>query len=329
MKKKLGQDTDQFAPLLAQIAALLDEAGDVPDPALLLFQRNARASLFQLEALARIYSSTGPKKKRFGKLKKKFKQLEDLLGQIDYFDALGKQFSGNTNIPEDTQAYFNVNKEKCARKLNKLLRNNGWLDGSQIEKINDRLDKVIWKSKAEQHARLLSFYRTEIQRIKEFAAGEKVSFSDIESGIHEFRRKLRWLSIYAQALYGCTKLVAIEQEKKLLKSYITDDVANSPYNKLPVAESERFHPLALSKYNFYALSWMIERLGILKDEGLAVLALSKAIKKTEKIKDDAEVILRADQYLGGQAVSIEKVLDEANKIKDQFFKDAVLDKLVV
>lgn len=329
MKKKSEQDKDQFTPLLAQISALLNEAENVQDPALLLFQRNARAPLFQLEGLARIYSSTGPKKKRFNKLKTKFKQLEDLLGQIDYFDALGKQFSGNTNIPEDTRAYFDVNKEKCIRNLNSLLTKKGWLDGSQIGKINDRLKKVNWKPKAEHHNSLLNFYRMEIQRIKDFAAGEKVSFSDIESGIHEFRRKLRWLSIYAQALHGCIKLVAIEEEKKLLKSYITYAVANSPYNKLPLAERERFHPLALSKYNFYALSWMIERLGILKDEGLAVLALSKAIKETDKIKDDAKVILRANKYIGGQPASIDNVLDEANRIKEQFFKDGILDNLVI
>ncbi|QEM03112.1 hypothetical protein DIU31_006095 [Mucilaginibacter rubeus] len=326
---KIEQDKEQFTPLLLQISALLTKAREAQDPAQLLYEKNFRAPLFQLEALSRIYSSTGPKKKRFTKLKIKFKRLEDLLGQIDYFDAFAKQFSGNARIPETVLAYFQSNKEKSMQELNKVLKDKGWLDGSQVSKIGTRITKVDWKPKAEHHARLLDLYQTETGRIKNFADGEQVSFNDIEAGIHEFRRKLRWLSIYAQALRGCIKLVAVEKERTFLKNYVTDEVAGSPYNKLPPPENERFYPLALSKYDFYALSWMIEKLGILKDQGLAILALSKAIKETDKIKDDREVIIRADQYLGDQAIALDNVLADANKIKDQFFKDRVLENLVI
>jgi len=324
----MNQNNIQFDIHLNKISTFLEEAKTTEDPAVYLFQNDFRAPLFQLEALARIYSSTGPDKKKFDKMREKFKLLEDILGSIDYFDAYGKLFFNNEKIPEDVKSYFSHKEQQAVSKLNKLLKSEGWLNGKQLEKINHDLKKTGWKDKDKQHKRLLKFYRSEVEEIMDFAKDGKVAFTDVESGIHEFRRKLRWLSIYAQALQGCIMLVGVEQEELELENYLTDSVLCSPYNRLPPVEDKKLHPLLLSKYGFFALSWMIEQLGILKDRGLGLLALSEAIKETEGIKSEKDAILQAKKYLGNKAPSIDDVLKEANKITKQFFSDRILKNLL-
>lgn len=324
----MNQNNIQFDVHLNTISVLLERAKTTEDPAVYLFENDFRTPLFQLEALARIYSSTGPNKKKFDKMQEKFKLLEDTLGGIDYFDAYGKLFFNNEKIPGDVRSYFSRKEEKTVRKLNKILKSEGWLNGKQLERINNDLKKTGWKNKDEQHKRLLKFYRSEIEEIVDFAREGKVAFTDVESGIHELRRKLRWLSIYAQALQGCIKLVEIEQEKLALGNYLTGSVLNSPYNRLPPVEDKKLHPLLLSHYGFFALSWMIEQLGLLKDRGFGLLALAEAIMETKGIKNEKDAILQAKKYLGNKAPSIDDVLKEGNQITKQFFTDRILKNLL-
>lgn len=323
----MKQNNIQFNLHLQKISTLFKEARKEENPGRYLFQNDLRTSLFQVEALARIYRVTGPKKKRFGKMREKFKQLEDMFGSIDYFEAISKEYSNNKKIPEDIRSYFSGQEEKALRKFNKLLKAKNWLDGKQLKKINRDLGKTNWKGKDEQHSRLVKFYRSEIEKIMDFSKNGKLAFKDVESGIHEFRRKLRWLSIYAQALQGCIELVDIEQERLDLENYLTDSVLSSPYNRLPPVEDKKMHPFALSKFCFYAISWMIEQLVILKDQGLGLLALAEAVKETEGIKID-KVIIRAREYLEKNAPSIADILSEANGITTQFFKDKILINLL-
>ncbi len=316
----------QFDLHLQNVTILLNDAQKEENPGRYLFENNLRTPLFQLEALARIYSITGPKRKRFIKMREKFKQLEDILGSADYFVALGIEFSNNKNIPEDVRSYFSAQEEKAFKNLNNLLKSKNWLNGKLVKKISRNLKKTNWRKKDEQHKRLVKFYRSEIEKIMVYNKKGKAIFKDVELGVHEFRRKLRWLSIYAQALQGCIELIDIEEERLIFENYLTDSVLDSRYNKLPAVEDKQMKPLAISKFGFFAISWMIEQLGILKDKGLGLLALAQAVKETQGIKSD-QAIIRAREYIGKKAPSIEGILIEANKITNQFLNDRVLENL--
>ena len=75
------------------------------DPALFLYQNNARTPLFMLEGLSKMYIDIH-NKKRFSKLKEHFKLLEDGLGAIDYYDAIAKNFTTNKNFPKNILQYL-------------------------------------------------------------------------------------------------------------------------------------------------------------------------------------------------------------------------------
>jgi len=316
-----------FDITLQQISNLLTHAQNAENPAMYLFTHDLRTPLFYLEGLSRIYAATGPRKKKFKKLQEKFKLLEDMLGRIDYFEELNKSISQHSHLPEYLKFHFLIPAKNAISDLNEVLLHFGWLDGEQLKKIQRTLEKVEWKDPQEEHKRLELFYYAEIEKITAFAKNGTISFSDMELGIHEFRRKLRWLSIYAHALHGGIQLVDIEKERLTLENYLTDTVLNSRFNKLPPADKQTI-PLRLSKYNFYALSWMIGRLGELKDQGLTLISLAETISQTYLIQNEEEALLKAQEVLGENSASLDELLQEGNKITKQFFKDGVLKNLI-
>ena len=74
---------------LNQLQILLDKAANQKNPALWLYRNNARTPLFMLEGLSKLYAGVHNKKK-FSKLKEHFKNLEDVIGTIDYYDSFAK-----------------------------------------------------------------------------------------------------------------------------------------------------------------------------------------------------------------------------------------------
>ena len=79
----------KFNPFLVyseKLNAQFQVAKTSDNPALYLYKNGARNTLFMLEGLTRIHKNAfdNPKMEKWYE---RFKQLEDLLGQIDYFDA--------------------------------------------------------------------------------------------------------------------------------------------------------------------------------------------------------------------------------------------------
>ena len=82
---------------------------------------------------------------------------------------------------------------------------------------------------------IAAFYGESIYSINEFVTKTKYHFDNVEEDVHELRRKLRWLSIYPQALQGFIQYSKDKKTELHLKKYLTKQIVNSPYNKLPIA----------------------------------------------------------------------------------------------
>ena len=88
----------RFEYYLIQLDTLLQQSRQEENPALFLYQHDARTKLFMLEGLSRLYSGLHDKK-LFGKLEDSFKLLEDLLGSVDYYDAFARDFLADPEMP--------------------------------------------------------------------------------------------------------------------------------------------------------------------------------------------------------------------------------------
>ena len=245
---------ERFEYYLVQIEKLLRQASVQDDPGLWLYENNARTPLFMLEGLAKLYSGLHDKK-RFEKIEAHFKLLEDTLGAIDYYDTFAKQFSTDKNVSAATAKIIAGKATEKTDLLNSILKKKGWLGKKpdRVGKIRKRLGEMNWFGPKPEVKAIEKFYQSNINKIDAFAAQYRSGFTSLESQVHELRRKLRWLSIYPQALQGCVQLDKKPSNDKNVSKYLTPEIVNSPFNKLPPIDSNTF-VLRLNRDYFFALS---------------------------------------------------------------------------
>src|ERR1043166_2147350 len=301
----------RFNFYLDQLVQLFLEAAKQPDAALWLYQNGARTPLFMLEGLAKLYSGI-LKKKRFDKMEKRFKRLEDRLGAIDYYDAFAKDFATDPNLPVETAQFARAKCDEQIASLNELLKDKKWIGekATRLAKTKKKLDKTEWLDDEDEVKAIEHYYQRSIKKINAFAKRYENGFTDLESQVHELRRKLRWLSIYPQALQGAVQLNEAPTNDPNVAKYLAPEIINSPFNKMPAAGENRV-VLKLNRDYFLALSWMIAELGKLKDEGLRMALLDEA-----KAEPDTEPANETD------------ILQRAFDITRAFFAEKNLDKMM-
>lgn len=317
----------RFNYFLNQLQPLLTTAGKQKNPALWLYRNNARTPLFMLEALAKMYADFHNKKK-FTKIKAHFKLLEDTLGAIDYYDVTAKDLSANKKIPASIISYMQAQSREKIQSLNEILTEDKWLspDKNRITKIQKKLQEADWLDEEKEVKKMNDYYGEAIYTIVEFVETKNYSFTNMEAEVHELRRKLRWLSIYPQALRGTIQYGQARNIPKYLAKYATPAITGSPFNKLPEAARIK-HFLLLEQHYFFALSWMIDELGKLKDEGLNIIALKEAIQQTSSISDEA-AFKKAYQLLGSKQTNLQTLLEKSGNITKTYIKEQNLEHLV-
>lgn len=285
------------------------------------YTKNARSSFFMLESIARLNAKAFDDKASQTYLKL-FKKFEDQLGIIDYYDVVLQHLQKQKKADADVLGYFERKKIKAFAKLDKYIRKVELVElltkSTEALALDDTSDKIESLQKA---------YLSEIESINDFVATYKKGFTDMELQVHELRRKLRWLSIYAQAFGGVFVLQDSTQKFAWEKLYVTAEAKKSPYNTLPENKALK-NTIALNKTVFYALSTLIKELGALKDEGLTTEGLQKAIRKTKTIKK--EDIQALTETLLPKAKTQAVLLEEAHALADEaILKQGLLNALVI
>jgi hypothetical protein len=316
----------RFNFYLRQLQNLLDKAREQKDPAGWLFLNNGRSQFFMLEGLSRVYSAMHNRKK-FSALKDKFKKMEDSLGEIDYYNSLHESLSLNKKIPEQYTRLVLHKLESSKENLRRSLLREGWISPGNrtMKKISGKLKKTEWMKPAKEVKALSAYYLKSIEKIKVFADNTGYHFDNVEEDVHELRRKLRWLSIYAQATQGIFQYKESSRVPLHLKKYITPEISDSPFNKLPEPGSNTSF-IVLDKNRFLALSWMIAKLGELKDEGLLVTGLAAIIRESAGSGKNM-AFTEACRLLAVKKERMPEILDEAEALTKVFMKEKILDNL--
>lgn len=324
MKNGLGR----FTFYLDQVKDLMDKAKPEKDPAMWLFRNNARTPFFMLEALSRLYAGMHNRRK-FDKLRKRFKVIEDGLGEIDYFNSLVTSFETDKKIPADCGGYAKKRLQESSARLNEILIKEGWLaeDNSRIKKITTRLENADWLKPDKEVDEIARFYKKAIGNINEFILDTKYLFDNVEEDVHELRRRIRWLSIYPQATGGVFQFDAISPAPNFHKKYLTKEITESPFNKLPKPGNNTSFVILNKKY-FFALSWMIAKLGELKDEGLLITGLAEAIKYNTGCSEK-DAINEAYSSMGIKQKRLKQILSEAELLSKMFIREKNLKYLVM
>lgn len=318
---------NRFDLQLSKLTPLLSIASQSSSPALSFYQSPARQYLFYLEALAIIYRSIR-NKKRFEKLRNAFKTLEDQLGKIDYFDSFIKEFSAQKDFPV---VLLDNLKQHYTAELNvllQLLNKTGWLGdpASELKWIRKKLKTAKWLNARADQKKIAAVIIREIKKINSDYISGKLNFETIEKGVHEFRRQIRWISIYAQALDGSIQLAMEENTDPQLTRYLTKETLESPFNKLPELKTG-IVPIYIRSTNFYALSWLIAESGKLKDEGLRIICLEDAIRETKLAAGDVAKQMAKELAISSQ-LSLHEIKDRMKLLVDDFInKNQILMRI--
>ena len=315
----------RFDYQLNKVSALLSEAQAQENLALWLFLHDLRTPMFMLESLSKMYSQFHDKA-FFTEINIRFKEVEDILGAIDYYAAFLREFHADVKIPMTVKNHLeNKTREKITA-FNNLLEKRGWTSGKTLRKINEGLTIAKWQNQEDEIANIEKYYHKQIKKINEFVDETTFEFKNVETQVHELRRKLRWLSIYPQAFQGAIQLHENKTNLANLKKYLTDEIVSSPFNNLPVSSTIKHH-LLLEKNCFFALSWMISELGKLKDKGLKITALKNAFQEIAFLKDE-DAMSEVYRVLGDDYPKMDNLLKQAGVVAQTFFDEKILDKLI-
>lgn len=245
---------------------LLQNTARKRDKALFFYTNKGRDILFRLEALTRLYRFVLDKK-FFDGWYKEFKALEDTLGSMDHGDSMFREFSAYKPFRKSAEKILQARLHEESGFLSDTLSNNGWLDGSKMKGFEKGLDAVDWKENEEDLNSYAEGILEELQKLEEKYRGGVIDLYSLEEGLHEFRRRLRWVSIYASAANGAIQLRPVKTMDQSIAKYCIKSITESPFNALPKAP-KGIEPVYLQSHYFYAMSWLINYLGELKDIGI-------------------------------------------------------------
>jgi hypothetical protein len=262
----------RFIKQLDTIRSIIRQALATDNPIAFIYKKDLRTPFFMLEGLCRMYRHLHDEK-TFKKILKEAKQIEDALGKYDFYYTLYQDIIA-TPLPEKVKQYVLQTQEQCALDLHQLLEVNDWWNEQKINEWNEILRGLNWMKPKKELEKLQQVYKAATIEVYHFVERSPFPFEDMEEHVHELRRKLRWLSIYAHALDGLVTLyedVGQTLPEKYQK-YYTEKITNSPFTQF-VGSLKYKHHLHLNKNSFIALSWMIAEISIAKDKGLALHAI--------------------------------------------------------
>ncbi len=232
-----------------------------------LYRHGARIPLFKLEALARIYYKI-TEGAIFKKQLAYYKKLEDLLGQIDHYEGLLKSTSNAIHT-----GYFLLRRKEAEAALHNELHSGEKFNGlKQLSRFKIQLKAYKWPSENKETIAIQNLYKKEFRKITEKIKNGELGYADVEQ-VHELRRKLRWLSIYSEALNGMVVLGG--SKKKAFIKYRSKAILGSAFSKLP-KNKKPLSKIIFDHDHFFALCWIVLELGTIKDKGTLLIELAKA-----------------------------------------------------
>lgn len=249
-----------------------------------LYRNDARTPLFQLQGLARIESRAGKNPGKGKRWAESFKILEDNLGTYDFWTSL-QESNQHWKFQPSMHDFLTLKKGFYLGLIENNLITQGWIETeNEIAKPSERapqqflkeLKKAHWYKKEKETRVLAKFFRDETLEIDEKIRNKEINLNDIEHGVHELRRQLRWLGIYSSALLGKVQFSPAGRNDKL-GHYVTKERSNYRFNLLPSLQPGE-NPLSFLRGGFFALSVLIEQLGKLKDPALATEEIMKISK---------------------------------------------------
>jgi hypothetical protein len=247
-----------------------------------LYQTEGRTALFYLQGLARIGRVTGPERGLWRAWLPRFKEIEDRLGVYDYWFDLDRRARA-WKLPAPIRSYIAARTAHQLGALEYALQRAGWWEERAREPIaistavadaRRTIGQIVGDKPKSERKKLAAFLRDDVLETMARLEDGRINLEEPELGIHELRRRLRWLPIYGLAMDGKIVLDEATVEGPLSR-YVTPELLAHPYNRLP-AHAEEAAPVKLHTGAFLAVSMLIAEIGTIKDRALWTIEIERA-----------------------------------------------------
>ena len=323
----LAGDDEVAARLTRQIdamTALLQPGGkQLPAAALAdsLIEAKARTQLFRLEGLLRLYLAARPE---LNKYRLEVKELEDSLGAYTFAsDSLSfakdrfkaeNQGHGPDAARDAAQARvieaLNRQKDSAHADFAKLVGKS-----SLVADLPKLRSLVVSKFAGWTASKDVGYVKGELVRMLKNVKDGTFDFNKLESGIHEYRRRLRWIPIAIDSLDG---LILVGDNSPMcpvpaLASLAGTSAARHRYSNPPLRFPST-HGCTISRCLLWQVVKTTNDLGDIKDEAQGNTAIGAALED--------------DLYIAPKKVATPEQFTRAKTMRTELLSSHALDSLI-
>ncbi|MQC25269.1 MAG: hypothetical protein DWG81_04910 [Chloroflexi bacterium] len=255
------------------------------------YLEDLRTPAFMLQGLGRVYRKVLPHAAGAVVERQRliYKGVEDTLGEFDAWHTLLVRAQMTWRAPTEVQAWFHDNRMHAAGRVDAALHflkltpedgGHGIAGGARnipaLVGIRAECAELPWPADRKDRKKVARFLADELREIEEQCESGTLNLRDLEGGLHELRRRLRWPSVYAAALNGLVVIGPQNAAAPGLTHYFTAAVTGSRHAHMP-RNRRVAQPLEINYAHWMALSWLIQELGLLKDRRQWTAALKAAL----------------------------------------------------
>lgn len=280
-------------------------------------KKDARGYLFKLQGLLRIYERAY--EDELGDIRQGIKRDEDLIGKftekLDYL-AFAQKVGAPQRVLRVLERDALASKERLKKNLPQIA-----LDVAALEAL---VKDVDWTKPKKDTRIVVDEMTAEMEKIE----AREYDMNELQTGIHEMRRNLRWFLIYFQALDGMVILQKSTGETKLNEySYLeTHPIATGPFSKIDPNPNVK-HPVELPTRYFLALSKIVAELGAIKDSGENLEALASAFRRSGVAKSAHSAHKRALELASKDPKFMADITVRGKKIRSELERTKLLKRI--
>ncbi len=259
----VGRPFERVLVHAAKIDEVLRGESDPDKLVDLIMSKDLRRQVFLLEGVSKLYTDIHGKPAE--RVYLSAKALED---QIGHFSMTRSNLATAEKVGANPKAIALLKSDmEASRQDLKKLVTEEWIPDAKGRSPGMRDVVEAWgEAKWGSADKDLKNVKAELSRRLEKIENTPYDMNDLEGGIHELRRQLRWFPIYAEGLNGLFQLDEGQNPIKAYEPMLREPIATSKYVTLPPAERES-SPVELPKSLYCALMQLTLDLGGLKDAG--------------------------------------------------------------
>lgn len=283
-----------------------------------LVAKDVRQFYFRIQGLSRVFTDVD---RTFETMRANYKGIEDILGKISMYRSLKRQAEG-FEMPEVEAYFFEQENIKAAEGIKVLGSALTLADPSEeFTAIQMKIESAMAKDAKDLIPFVFSFILERIKKVKKAVEAKEYDSSDVELGLHELRRALRWLQIFISSFPGFIRLVDVPLDFTLQKFYAVRLGANpkmeaSPFLNLPSAKIQ--NPIFVPRQHYILLTDIIDEIGrkkdlaetgIFFDEAIEAIPGDKAFKESQRQILREKLGITAYDHQGESVAQMEMLVD--------------------